>query len=475
MIGSYAANPGDAASHSAQRADRTNREVGRLTETTHATIRAMNEQDTNVAATGESIAALQAENEALRSQLEGDAPTKSGSGFRRFSGWVFAVIAIILISLAVNVGWAKTTLLDTDAFVATLGPLARDEAVAEALSVRIGEAVVEVAGLEASIAEALPEEFAFIAGPVATATGSLVSTVANEIILTDAFSTVWNVALRTTHASILFVLTNDGAVVAQDGAIAIDLDTIAEPALSAVSDRGLDVKALIGEDFSLGRIVLVESGSLGIAQDAARLLNMLGWITVLLAIVGIGVAMLIAPDRRRQIAVLGFGTAIAGSINLISLRLGRGLTVGAIGDEVNRSAGLSIWDALLGSLTSSLWALVFLAFLVGFAAWFFGPGPRATHLRDAAGDGVDRWRGTTQEAPTGLSLFFYTWRRPLEWGVVGIGLLVLLIMPTVSFALVALVVIVGAAVVAGIELIAGPQAITNSAPETNEAEAVDVR
>ena len=430
----------------------------------------MNEQNMDAAPTTESIAALQAENEALKSQLDGDAPRKSGSGFRRFSGWVFAIIAIVLISLAVNVGWAKTTLLDTDAFVATFSPLAQDEAVAEALSVVIGDAVIEATELEAAIGEALPEEITFIAGPVASATGTLVATVANEIILTDAFLTVWSTALRVTHASVMFVVTGDGAVVSEDGTIAINLDTVAEPIVDAVSARGLDVEALVGEDFTLGQITLVESDYLGEAQEIVKFIEIVGWFTLLLAILAIGVAMLIGPDRRRMIAILGYGTAIAALINLISLRLGRGLTVGAIGDEVNRSAGYSIWDTLLGSLISSLWALAFLAFIVGFAAWFVGPGLRATHLRDAAGDGVDRWRGTSQEEPTGLSLFFYKWRRPLEWGVVGIGLLVLLIMPLVSFAHALIVILIGAVAIAGIELIAGPQTIVDGEPADDDSE-----
>ena len=140
----------------------------------------------------------------------------------------------------------------------------------------------------------------------------------------------------------MVVLTGNGALVAEDGTVAIDLDTIAEPVIVAVSDRGLDIDALVGEDFTLGQIVLLESDALGSAQDAARFLNTLGWVSVLLAIVAIGAAMLIAPDRRRQVAILGFGTAIAGMINLVSLRLGRGLTVGAIENDVDRSAGIAV-------------------------------------------------------------------------------------------------------------------------------------
>lgn len=430
-----------------------------------------NPKGTDTTSTDGSMASLQAENDALRAQLDGDAPKKSGSGVRRFFGWVAAIIAIILIALAVNVGWAKTTLLDTDAFVATLGPLASEEAVAEALSVQIGTAIVEATELEAAIAEALPEELTFVSAPVAAATGTLVATVAKEIILTDAFATVWNTALRVTHSSLMFVLTNDGAIVAEGGSVAIDLDTIAEPVIDAVTERGLDVEAIVGEDFTLGTITIVESDVLGVAQTSVAYLEALGWITVLLAIIAIGAAMLIAPDRRRMIAILGFGTAIGGLVNLISLRLGRGLTVGSIGDEVNRSAGLAVWDAVTGTLTSMLWALVLLAFIVGFAAWFIGPGSRATRLRGAAGDGVDRWRGTTQEPPSGLSLFFYKWRRPLEWGIVGLGLVVLLMMPIITFATAIIVVLVGAAAIAGIELVAGPQEIVDDEPADDDSDA----
>lgn len=433
----------------------------------------MNDKNADTAATNDSISTLQAENEALRARLEGSVPARSGSSVRRFFAWVLAILAIVLITLAVNVGWAETVLLDTEAFVSTLGPLARDEAVAEALSITIGDAVVEATELEAAIAEALPEELAFIASPVAAATGTLVATAANELILTDAFATVWHTALRTAHGSLMVILTGDGAVVSEDGKVAIDLDTIAEPVFVAVSDKGFDLQALVGDDFTLGQIVVVENDALGSAQAAVQLLDMLGWFTLLLAIAAIAAAMLVANDRRRQVAILGFGTAISGLLNVVSLRFGRGLTVGSIGDEVNRSAGVAVWDTLVGSLTGALWALVFLALVIGLVAWFFGPGPRASRLRVAAGDGVDRWRGQSQESPTGLSLFFYTWRRPMEWGLLGVALLALLIMPTVTVMGVVLVILIGGFLVGAIELIAGPRAVADSVPDAEDSESVD--
>jgi predicted regulator of Ras-like GTPase activity (Roadblock/LC7/MglB family) len=407
------------------------------------------------------IEALRAENAALRARI-GDVPEDEGpSGFRKFSAWFLAIVAIILISTAMLTGWAKSTILDTDTFVATLSPLSKNPAVAEALAARIGDATVEATNLETAIAAQLPPELTLIAAPVADAAGSLVATAAEEVIQTDAFAAVWSTVLRTAHRSVLLLVQGNGAVVAEGGTVAIDLDQLAEPAIAAVADRGFDLTAVAGEDYTLGEVVLIESDALGSAQSAVAFLDMLGWLTLLLARAAVGLALLVAPDRRRQIAILGFGTAIAGILNLVSLRLGRGLTVGSIPGELDRSAALATWDTLLRSLRSSLWALVLIGLVIGLAAWFFGPGSKATRVRESVGDGIDRRRGRDTGSPSALSLFFASWRHPLEWGVVGLAMLVLLLMQTVTFGAALIVVLIAAVLIAAVEVIAGPR----SAPQ----------
>src|SRR5215212_11241872 len=81
-------------------------------------------------------AQLESENAALRAQLESPLPAAPASatvsGYRARSRWWTAlaatliVIGCLLAPLAVIGGWGKTTLTDTDAFVATYAPLAHD-------------------------------------------------------------------------------------------------------------------------------------------------------------------------------------------------------------------------------------------------------------------------------------------------------------------------------------------------------------
>src|SRR4051812_30400701 len=82
------------------------------------------------------IATLEAENEALRDHTQATPAVLGPSATRRRSGRWRAVVAVVLIlfgcllaPVAVVAGWAKVTLTDTDRFVATYAPLARDPAV----------------------------------------------------------------------------------------------------------------------------------------------------------------------------------------------------------------------------------------------------------------------------------------------------------------------------------------------------------
>src|SRR3954469_20148290 len=84
------------------------------------------------------VAQLDRENSLLRSQVESYAsavPEEKVPAPRARGRWWTVLAAFLIIlgclmaPLAVVTGWAKSTLTDTDTFVATYAPLARDPAV----------------------------------------------------------------------------------------------------------------------------------------------------------------------------------------------------------------------------------------------------------------------------------------------------------------------------------------------------------
>ena len=86
------------------------------------------------------LARLKRENELLRTKLteqSGSESSTEGHWRRPWMSITCAVIAAILLPIAVLTVWARDTMLDTDQYVATVGPLVEDENIQEAVSFRV--------------------------------------------------------------------------------------------------------------------------------------------------------------------------------------------------------------------------------------------------------------------------------------------------------------------------------------------------
>ena len=64
-------------------------------------------------------------------------------GWRRVSAWVFIVLASLLAVVSVLVVFVRNEVLDTDTYVATVGPLASDPAIQSAVAGAVSRHLVE--------------------------------------------------------------------------------------------------------------------------------------------------------------------------------------------------------------------------------------------------------------------------------------------------------------------------------------------
>jgi len=401
----------------------------------------------------EELAALRAENEALRDQL--DTRRTMGPLWRRIVAGVLAVLAIVAVVASVQAGWVKTTLQDEERFVATFQPLPQDDAVAGVLSIRIADGLVEAAGVEVFVTEGLPEELGFLASPATAAIEDLIADLADEVIQSDAVTSAWTATLRVTHKAVSAVLSgNDGALVAAEGKVAIDLDEIGAIVVERVEAAGLNLPDF---EASLGQVVLYEDEDLAVAQAAAQNIDTLGWFLPLLALVLIGAGIWVAPNRHRLTQFLGFGTALGLLLSLASLRIARSATIDGIDNEIGREAAGAVWDTVFAGLIQATWALLLLALIIGFVAWVTGPSQRARRVADWSSRTLDSWRRPSEQQPSGFTAFLVEWKRTIQWVVVVIGILFVLFGPAPS----GLVVVITAALVLGIvvlvELVTGPE------------------
>jgi hypothetical protein len=394
------------------------------------------------------LAAIEAENERLRAQLEQvSEPAPSGGAARRTISLILVVLAVVAVVAGVLAAWLQTTIADEDRYVDTFEPLPQNEAVAVVLSEWLADELLIGTGVAEEVERLLPPNLTFLAIPVTQQIHTLTAETAEEIISSDAFSGIWQFALRASHASASAVLSTGGEV-------SVDLNEAAGEVVSALEDRG--VTLLSDQEIELPKIVLFQNDQLEQAAGTLDVIDTLGWLVPLIALILIAGALWVSPDRRRTTAAVGFGTALGLLVTLVFVRAIRAGTVADLDDETQRAAAEAVWDTTLRFYRQSMWALIIVALIVGFAAWVTGPSDRPGRIRAWWNRTIARWQGPGAATPGSATGFIATWKRTLQWSALTIGLLFLLFGPHASAWLVIITALVVLAIIAIVEFVAGP-------------------
>ncbi len=239
------------------------------------------------------------------------------------------VVAAVLVPVSAVAAWARLQLVDEDAFVATLAPLAEDA--------DVQRLIVDVT-MDA------------VAPPTGALHGAMESAVA-DLVRSDAFAGTWARSARAVHRALTVAATSDGGgvVVRTADGLAVDVGALVAQARQRLLDRGVGAARVIPV---VERTVVIGSGEcLAMLRAGHALATVTGWwlpwVTVALVSTGIVVS------RRRDTAVIGSGVAIAlGSAALVvALMVGRTVFVGSAGDLADSSAAM---DAVYGQLTGAV-------------------------------------------------------------------------------------------------------------------------
>ena len=136
--------------------------------------------------------------------------------WRRIVGAVLVVVGCLLVPLSLSAVWVRNTLLDTDNYVSTVGPLADNPDVQHAIANRVTDALFANADVEAKVADALPPRADFLAGPVSDGVRTAINAATLRLAESDRFETLWENANRRAHGAVVNVLTGGGDRVSTD-------------------------------------------------------------------------------------------------------------------------------------------------------------------------------------------------------------------------------------------------------------------
>ncbi|MET8946346.1 hypothetical protein ABZX30_22875 [Streptomyces sp. NPDC004542] len=323
---------------------------------------------------------------------------------------LLVVLASILSILAVTAVWARDQISDTDQFVATMGPLASDPDVQQAVSRRVTDVVVQKIDVpalvdELSKAAAQPgvpprvsQLVGLLSGPIDDGVKSLIGAAADRVVSSEAFAKAWTDAITLAHNAMVKALTGEGggAVQLSGDRVTIDLAPVIDQVKKQLVDAGLAPAANIPAVHT--QFTVYASPKLRELQLYLRLLQVLGnWLPVVTVLVAAG-GVYAACNRRHALIGAALGIAAAMVVLGVALTVFRTYFLNQLPSDVSPGAAGSVYDALVYFLRKAVRAVGVLAVLVALGAFFAGPSRAARTTRAACSTGVGGVRQVAEHA-----------------------------------------------------------------------------
>ncbi|MGW3989073.1 hypothetical protein [Streptomyces sp. NPDC004830] len=391
---------------------------------------------------------------------------------RRAGASVLLLLTLLLAPLAVVAAWVEDTVSDTDGYVSTVAPLASDPAVQAVLTERLTDRVVDRVDVEAvtdALARTLQEAgapprvvdgAAALEGPLRDAVRTAVDRAVAGVVTSEAFRQIWEGANRRSHAAVTNMLTGEreGAVSEENGTVQLDVGELVDQVQQRLVDAGFDKAAAIPDTDRT--VTLFETEHLGKAQDAMRLLDVLGaWLPVLTVVLA-ALAVWTAPSHRFMLLITATGVAVMMAVLLVILALVRRVYLDSVPPAaLPADAAAAVFDTFVRFLRDSATTLLVVAVVTALIAYLHGPGRLARGFRStadrgtsAAGralgragvrtGGLGSWLDRHRTAITGVvlaggALALLLWNRPSAGAValvLGIALALLIVVAVLAAA-----------------------------------------
>jgi hypothetical protein len=374
-------------------------------------------------------------------------------------GVLLGLAAVLLLGAFVS-RYARSQVLDTDRYVETVTPLASDPAVQQELTEQLTDAIFARVDVEALAEDALASLEAGQPtgdgeGTLARVLGALVTrltpviasqleNVAREqigrFVASDEFATAWAEANRVAHTGVVAVLTGQGEgalTVTETGAVSVNLAPIVETLRQRLVDRGFSFAERIPDVDA--QFVIFQSAELAQARDATARLNRwatwLPWAALLVMLA----AVLVAPNRRRALLILGCVIVFVMALLAIALQVGRAAYLDAVPPGVlSQPTAEAVFDIMIAPLRQAGWATLALGLVLIVGAYLGGQSALGRAVRSpvdrllpepapgSAATFVQRYRfEITAAVLFGAGAVLLLWRYPTAVVVIGIAILVL--------------------------------------------------
>ncbi len=402
--------------------------------------------DPDAYARRDTVEELRQENERLRRGEGSDRSRRRRRRWKSIASWALIVLACVSAVLSVFVVFVRNEVLNTDTYVSTVTPLAGNPAIQSAVAKRVTGQLVTKVNVEKRVRRVLPERSASLAAPIGTAVETATNDVTLKLVESSAFQRLWVEANRRAHRQVVALLTGstEGALQSSNGKVTVDLGQIEKSVEKVLDKKGIRLFDGVSSPASL---TLFQSSQLVRLQGLTRTLDRLYVLLPIITLLLVAGAIALARDRRRGLVRAASGLALSMALVLVVASLGRSHYLSSLGPTQSRPATEAVIDTVSASLLDTVRTLFVVAAVIVLVAVAVGNSSVRAWM-------VDRHKPSWMTGGP-VHDFAAAHRRGLQWGVIGLAMLLLVVwnQPTALVAVV--VVLVALALVALIGLLAG--------------------
>ncbi|MGZ4133462.1 MAG: hypothetical protein ACXVWF_10460 [Actinomycetota bacterium] len=419
----------------------------------------------STSSSGEDVEQLRSERDRLQRELE-EARVGKHQRLRRIVAAVLVVLTVLTLAAAVPGTWARRTSLNTDRYVATVGPLASDPEVQAFLALKITDATFEALDVQGRLQTALSDRLprlAFLAGPITQAVHDFVQAQVQKLVATPQFQELWIQVNRIAHQQALDLLEGKSNVPGVDvsgGKVTVNLlpfvnqvlqqlgglvsDLVGRPVTlpeitpeliqNAPQEALQKIETALGVQLpgDFGTITVWDSKELAVAQQAVRWFNSGIVALVLVFVLFFALALVVSPRRRRTLLQVVVAAAV---VLVIERRLAIAGSHQLVANASSEAQGAvqAVVDAVLGSLLRYTGWLLAIALVTIVVAVVTAPYAWAVRGRAAAGGVASAAFGMVRGTQSGPAATWIGGHRDLLLAAVAVLTLLLLLWLNLSW------------------------------------------
>ena len=331
---------------------------------------------------------------------DGMAPAPRARRTRRITAWVLVVLASLLIPVSVISVWAIRTVTNTDQYVATLAPLARNPVIVDHLAAKATDELFSTHIVQDKVTAALPAKAKPIVTPIVSEVHSYVYGLALKVFESPKFGQLWDSLNRHTHDAVIDVLSGKSTPITKKvekaGGIVVNVTPALDNLIDQANAKGVTLfnplKPILTKGDSLG-VTVVSKAQVSKFTGLFNAIVTLKWaIPVIALVLGI-LGIIVAVEHRKTLLRMAIGVALVTLLLLAGLSLGRITFINQAGHSFNRQVAGAVWDTLLRLLQRDLRWMLLISVLFALGAWLAGPARYAVWIRSTCAKS-GRWVST---------------------------------------------------------------------------------